>query len=730
MTIQRARLRQPRSESGRQLARRIERPPAHWLLLAVFMATLIFLLLAEGLTVHTTGAAGTPPPPSSDRKAALTGNAALWVAGPNHQLVPREAHVGHRIALTFDDGPDPTWTPKIAAVLQQFHVPATFFEIGERIIQNPDVTSDLHRDGFEIGNHTFSHVDLARAGDLRDLQISLTESAISGAAGIRARFVRPPYSATPDAVDLAQEKAYWNIARDGYVIALANYDGEDWRRPGVDEIVRNATPPGKRGGVILLHDGGGNRSETVAAIQRLIPELQARGFQFVGLGELLGGPAKNVDPAATSGQETRGKLLIGSLTAARLLTEFLAFLLAPVMVLAILRAIAVVALARAHAARRRREPRPRGFQPPVSVIVPAYNEAKGIEKAVRSLVASDYPTFEVIVVDDGSTDGTGELVDGLGLPKVQVIQEPNRGKAEALNTALAAAKHDVIVAVDADTLFEPGTLTAIVRPFADPEVGAVAGNAKVGNRHSLLGLWQHIDYVTGFNLDRRVYDLLGCMPTVPGAVGAFRKKPLLEIGGFSSDTLAEDTDVTIALSRHGWRIVYEEEARAFTEVPGTLGGLWRQRYRWSFGTMQSVWKHRRAIGRRREGPIGTIGLPSLIFFQMALPMLAPLIDLFALYGLIFLSALPVLAFWVAFNLLMLAQGAYAFHLDGERRWPLWVLPLQTFVYRQMMYLVVLQSVISAVQGLRLRWSHVERSGDVEIASYSSASSASATSPVD
>ncbi len=490
----------------------------------------------------------------------------------------------------------------------------------------------------------------------------------------------------------------------------------------MDEVVRNSSPPGDSGGVILMHDGGGNRSETVAGLKRLIPELRARGFQFVPLSDFLGATPGSVDPPATGSEHVRGEMLIGSLTAARWLTEFLAFLLAPVMVLAILRAIAVVGLARAHAARRRREPRPEGFHPPVSVIVPAYNEATGIEKAVSSLTGSDYPTFEVIVVDDGSTDGTGELVDALKLERVRVIREPNRGKAEALNTALAAAKHDLIVAVDADTLFAPGTLAELVRPFADPAVGAVAGNAKVGNRRSLLGLWQHVDYVTGFNLDRRVYDLLGCMPTVPGAVGAFRKGPLLEIGGFSSDTLAEDTDVTIALSRRGWRVVYEEEARAFTEVPGSLGGLWRQRYRWSFGTMQSVWKHRRAILRRSEGPIGTIGLPSLIFFQIALPLLAPLIDVFALYGLIFLSALPVLGFWVGFNLLMLAQGAYAFHLDRERPWPLLVLPLQTFVYRQMMYLVVLQSVISAVQGLRLRWHHVERSGDIEIASYSSASS--------
>jgi cellulose synthase/poly-beta-1,6-N-acetylglucosamine synthase-like glycosyltransferase/peptidoglycan/xylan/chitin deacetylase (PgdA/CDA1 family) len=715
MTVEPARLRRPRSERGRRLARKIERPPAHWFILGLFVGTLILLLLAEGLTVHTTGASGTPPPPSGDRSRALRTNEALLVAGPNGKLLPRETHVGRRIALTFDDGPDPRWTPEIADTLMRLHVPATFFAVGEHVVEHPEVVADLDRDGFGLGNHTFSHADLTSAGDLRDFQISLTESAISGAAGIRPRFVRPPYSATPRAVDPEQERAYAEIARRGYVIALANYDAEDWRRPGVDEIVRNATPPGKRGGVILMHDGGGDRSETVAALERLVPELRARGFSFVGLNALLGASASQTDPPATSSQRVRGDMLIASLTAARLLTDMLTALLIPIATLAILRALAVVGLARLHSARVRRRSHPKGFQPPVSIVVPAYNEVAGIEQAVRSLASSDYPEFEVIVVDDGSTDGTGDLVDSLGLSRVRVIRQPNRGKAEALNTAVAAAKHNLIAAVDADTVFEPGTLAALVRPFADKGVGAVAGNTKVGNRRSLLGLWQHLDYVTGFNLDRRLYDVLGCMPTVPGAVGAFRKSALLEFGGFSSDTLAEDTDVTIALGRRGWKVVYAEDARGFTETPASLGGLWRQRYRWSFGTMQSVWKHRRALLRRREGPIGRIGLPYLILFQIALPLLAPLIDIFALYGILFLDPVPVLAYWFGFNVLVLLQGAYAFHLDRERPWPLIALPLQTFVYRQLMYLVVLQSVASAVQGLRLRWQHVERSGDVEVA---------------
>ncbi|MDX6662314.1 MAG: hypothetical protein QOG09_416, partial [Solirubrobacterales bacterium] len=225
----------------------------------------------------------------------------------------------------------------------------------------------------------------------------------------------------------------------------------------------------------------------------------------------------------------------------------------------------------------------------------------------------------------------------------------------------------------------------------------------------MLGRWQHIDYVMGFNLDRRLFDILRCMPTVPGAVGGFRRQALDEVGRFSGATLAEDTDLTIALGRAGWRIAYAEDARAFTEAPSTLAALWRQRYRWSYGTMQAVWKHRRAL--IEKAPIGRRGLPYLLLFQIALPMLAPLIDVFTLYGLFFLDPLPVLAYWVGFNVLLLSLGAFSFSLDGEPLRPLWAMPLQQFVYRQLMYLVVIQSIISALRGTRLRWQHMERSGD-------------------
>ena len=700
-----------RSESARRVGRSIERPPAHWSLLALLVCGLLLLLVAAGIPSASvssgTNARSVGPP-------ALRGSAAIWrVRGD--RLVPSEARVGRRVALTFDDGPDPEWTPRIAEMLQRLAVPATFFVIGEGVVRHPGVVSDLANEGFEVGDHTFNHADLTgMPGWERSLEVSMTDTAIAGAAGLRTRFFRPPYSGGPQSIGRTEAPELASTIGSGHLIVLSNYDSEDWRSPGVSRILHNATPPGHRGGVILFHDGGGDRSQTVAALKRLVPRLQHRGFRFVPLSRLAGVPQEAVQPAASGSEHLQGKLLIGALAVARWTSELLFILLIPIAVLAVLRAIAVTYFARHHSREWRRRPS-QPFTPPVSVVVPAFNESAGIERAIRSLAGGDYPAHEVVLVDDGSTDGTADLVERLELPRVRVIRQANSGKASALNTGLSAATGDVIVTVDADTVFEEQTLRRLVEPFADPTVGAAAGNTKVGNRRGLLGLWQHIDYVTGFNLDRRLYDVLRCMPTVPGAVGAFRREAIDAVGGFSTATLAEDTDLTIAIGRIGWRVVYVEDARGWTETPATLSGLWRQRYRWSYGTMQAVWKHRSALWRREPGKVGRRGLPYLVLFQIALPALAPLIDAFAIYGVVFLDPVPVLGYWLGFNLLQLCLGAYAFRLDRESPRSLVALPLQQFVYRQLMYLVVVQSMISAVRGVRLRWQHVERTGEIEMA---------------
>lgn len=669
------------------------------------------LLFAQGFSTRLVGATGEQD--TAGGRAPLGALPAL-LAARHGRLVGIERPVGRRVALTFDDGPDPRWTPRIAAVLRRLRVPATFFEVGSQVARHPGLVRDLYRDGFEVGDHTFTHVDLSTVpGWQRSLQVELASTAVAGAAGARPRVLRPPYSSTSRAVTVGQARALRALARQGYVIALTNFDSQDWRRPGIAAITRNATPTGRRGGIVLMHDGGGDRAQTVAALPGLVARLRRRGYRFVTVSALAGLPRAEVDLPVTPWQQIKGWLLLSALAVARWLTQAIfAVLIASLGLLGARFAVALM-LARRHARAARTRRVDPAFAPPVSVIVPAYNEALVIERAVRSLAQSDYPCFEVIVIDDGSSDQTAALVQRLDLDGVRVTRQPNAGKPAALNRGIDAARHQIIAMVDADTIFELDTLRRLVQPFLAADVGAVSGNTKVGNRGGLLGRWQHIEYVIGFNLDRRLYDVLRCMPTVPGAIGAFRRQALADIGGVSGATLAEDTDITLAAGRAGWRVVYVEDARAWTEAPASLTALWRQRYRWSYGTMQAVWKHKSAIWRPRERRVGWLAIPYLTVFQIALPLLAPVIDLVALYGLVFLAPLPVLGYWLGFNLIQAALGYYAFRLDHESPRPLWAMPLQQFVYRQLMYLVVIQSVISALQGTRLRWHHMHRTGEVQ-----------------
>jgi cellulose synthase/poly-beta-1,6-N-acetylglucosamine synthase-like glycosyltransferase/peptidoglycan/xylan/chitin deacetylase (PgdA/CDA1 family) len=690
----------------------VRRPPAHRGIIVFCLAVLALLLVAQGFSTRTIGASGTPGNATA-KGTPVANQGPLLVAG-RHGLVRAAPGPGRQVALTFDDGPS-SWTPRIAAVLKRFNVPATFFVVGSQAQRHPDIVSQLHRDGFELGNHTFTHADLGTLpGWAAQAQVGLTESVLAGAAGIRSRLLRPPYSSTPEAVTPLEAGALLRLARDGYVIALSNFDSEDWNRPGVADIVRRATPPGRTGGIVLMHDGGGDRSETVAALTRLIPRLRARGFQFATVSRVMGLAPRAMEMAATGGQELRGRLLVGALGLSRTIVAALTVVVLIVGVLVALRMLGVLALARRHVRRTRPLAPDPGFVPAVSIVVPAYEEAVGIARAVRSLAGVDYPRHEVIVVDDGSTDGTGDVVEALGLDGVRVLRQPNQGKAAALNAGVAAAAHELIVTVDADTVFEPDTLRRLVQPFRDDEVGAVSGNTKVANRRGIIGRWQHIEYVIGFNIDRRMYEVLRCMPTVPGAIGAFRRRALVDAGGFSGATLAEDTDVTLAIGRAGWHVVYAEDARAWTEAPTTLGGLWRQRYRWAYGTIQSIWKHRAAVVRRGESPAGRRAIPYMALFQVILPLAAPLIDLFALYGILFLDPVRILIYWLAFNALQMVVAWYAFRLDREPRRTLVWLPLQQLVYRQIMYLVVIESVITAIAGTRVGWQHVERTGEAAV----------------
>ncbi|MET9482980.1 bifunctional polysaccharide deacetylase/glycosyltransferase family 2 protein [Streptomyces sp. NPDC006638] len=619
-----------------------------------------------------------------------------------------------RLVLTFDDGPDPRWTPKVLDELKKFHAHAVFFVTGTMASRYPALVKRMVDEGHEVGLHTFSHPDLSYQTRTRtNWELTQNQLALAGAAGVRTSLFRPPYSSFADAMDNKSWPVTRYIGSLGYITVLDSVDSEDWKRPGADRIVEWATPKGRQGSVVLMHDSGGDRSQTVEALGRYLPAMQERGFRFVNLTEALGAPSA-LTPV-TGADLWKGKAWVAAVALSDSVTDVLVVGLAVIGVLVLLRFGLMLALSFAHA-RKVRRPGFRWGDPvtePVSVLVPAYNERECIANTVRSLMESGHP-IEVVVIDDGSTDGTADIVEAMWLPNVQVVRQENAGKPAALNNGIAHARHDIIVMMDGDTVFEPSTVGELVQPFGDPRVGAVAGNAKVGNRDTLIGAWQHIEYVMGFNLDRRMYDVLRCMPTIPGAVGAFRRQALERVGGMSDDTLAEDTDITMALHRDGWRVVYAERARAWTEAPESVQQLWSQRYRWSYGTMQAIWKHRGALVERGpSGRFGRVGLPLVSLFMVLAPLLAPLIDVFLLYGLVFGPTQKTIVAWLGVLLVQAVCAAYAFRLDRERMTHLISLPLQQILYRQLMYVVLLQSWITALTGGRLRWQKLRRTGVVE-----------------
>ncbi|MEU8315464.1 bifunctional polysaccharide deacetylase/glycosyltransferase family 2 protein [Micromonospora sp. NPDC048887] len=713
----------PRRSRGRRLL-----PRPSWTLVVMVMVVLAGLLFVEAYT----NAAFVPDnrvKPGSQREVPSS----VIGGGPIVNVSPEGRTQSHRlpartVALTFDDGPDPRWTPEVLRVLDKYQVKGTFFVLGSQVVRNPDVTRRLVAEGHELGVHTFTHPDLATLPDWRrELEYAQTQLAIASTTGVRSSLLRFPYSSRADAYTDRDWPMLRQAGRLGYLTVVNDVDSRDWELPPVEEMVANATPAGTAGTVALWHDSGGDRSGTVAALDRYIPMMLERGYRFTTVSEGLNqtfaaagvpGPVGG-QAAAPLGEQWRGHVLVGAVRVADGMFGVLGAFFLLVGVLTVGRALLLFVLAPRHARRRRRRDWSWGppVTEPVSVIVPAYNEREGIVAAVRSLAMGDHPGgIEVVVVDDGSTDGTADLVAALRLPNVRVVRKPNGGKPSALNTGVALARHDLIVMVDGDTIFEPDSVRRLVQPFADPRVGVVAGNVKVGNRRGLIAKWQHIEYVIGFNLDRRLYETLRCMPTVPGAIGAFRRQALEQVGGMTDDTLAEDTDVTIAAGRAGWHIVYEESARAWTEAPTTIGQLWKQRYRWSYGTMQAMWKHRRSV--IESGPSGRFGrrcLSFLTLFGVLLPLAAPVIDLLAIYGLIFLDRGDTMVAWLAMLALQFLTAVLAFRLDREKLGVLWVLPLQQFVYRQVMYLVLLQAVGTALTGGRLGWQKLRRTGGLRVA---------------
>ncbi len=660
---------------------------------------------------------------------------------PSSYVIQRSGDHPGLIALTFDDGPDPKWTPRILDILKQEQVPATFFVIGKNGQAYPDLVRRTMNEGHELGNHTFTHPNLGEIPwRLTDLELNATQRLIESLTGRSTVLLRPPYFGDAEADKPEEVEPAYRAQELGYIIVGLRIDPDDWQLPvTADEIVDRTlkraldTNPETRGQVVLLHDSGGDRKATVEALPRIIHELRSRGFKFVLTSELAGISRDQAMPPISSKQSLytqADSLAFFALSTGGWLLQWI-FLLGILLGLGRLLFVGALAFAQWLRSRDRRRTRAgEKYRPSVTVIVPAYNEEMVIEATLNSLLTSVYDNFEIIVIDDGSADRTSEVVREKFQhePRVRLFTELNAGKANALNFGLRYATGEVIIALDADTVFAPHAIAALAHRFYDPQMGAVAGNAKVGNRINLVTRWQALEYITSQNMDRRAFASLNCITVVPGAVGAWRRDLLEKAGGFSSDTLAEDQDLTLRIRRLGYKIGYEEDAIAWTEAPATLRALAKQRFRWAYGTLQCMWKHGDALFRPRYGALGFVAMPNVWIFQIIFPLISPVMDLMLVYtffsaGLDWLeqpagysmsNLHQVLFYYALFLTIDWLAACFAFILESRERWRLlWWIFLQRFCYRQVMYYVMIQSVATALRGALVGWGKLERKATVE-----------------
>ena len=671
---------------------------------------------------------------------------------PNPYRVGRYGSSRNQIAITFDDGPDPQWTPKILDVLKQENAPATFFLIGIQADKFGGVTERVFREGHEIGNHTFTHPDIANISHgFMKLELNLTEQLFASRLGMRTILFRPPYSIDqePDTED--QVRPLETTQNLGYITVGDKIDPNDWRdnpRRSAAEISADVlahlppcAPNDQRcGNIVLLHDGGGNRAETVKALPSIIEGARAKGFEIVPVYQLLGKTKADVMPPLKSNERWAAHLnFVGFwLFDMGIKGITLIFFLGDLLMTARLLWVGVFAVYDRISHRTFGAPTQlENFHPKVAVLIPAYNEEKVIERTIRSALGSDYPNLRVIVIDDGSKDATlavarrtfaREMQSG----QVLILTKPNGGKAEALNFGLRHVRDDeeIFVGIDADTVIAPDAISHLVPHFLNPKVGAVAGNAKVGNRVNLWTRWQALEYITSQNFERRALNTMGAVSVVPGAIGAWRTAAIREIGAYQTDTVAEDADLTMALLQRGFRVEYDDLSLAFTEAPVNANGLMRQRFRWSFGILQAVWKHRGAFARK--GALGWVALPNIVIFQIILPIVSPLIDLMFAVGTIWYflqkyfhpestdpaSFKRLVVFFVAFLIIDFLTSTLAFALERRRPehkedwWLLTQVWLQRFAYRQLFSIVLLKTMKRAIEGAPFAWDKLERTAAV------------------
>lgn len=636
---------------------------------------------------------------------------------PSGYLVKRFGQAkGKQIALTFDDGPDSYYTPRILDILEKNNVRASFFVIGENAEINPDILQRIYNDGDDIGNHTFTHPNVAQVSSGRTkFELNSTQRLIEEITGHSTILFRAPYNADAEPDSLDELIPVVRAQQLGYIMVGESIDPLDWQAPKPQVILNRILSNLSNGNVVLLHDGGGDRNSTLAILPQLIKELKQKGYAFVTVNQLMGKNRDDIMPAATGNERSLlscdQAFFLFAYGWHNCVTQI--FYLTVVLGVSRLLFLCFFSLRQKRKSGKKRHAE--SGTPFMSVIIPAYNEEKVICRTVDSVLNSDYERFEIIIVDDGSKDNTVNtlLRTYTGDDRVTVLTKLNGGKASALNKGLSAAKGDIFMAIDADTILDSKAVGLLAGYFGSPDIAAVSGNVKVGNRKKLLSKWQHCEYVTGFNLERRAYSELNCITVVPGAIGAWRKELVLAAGGFRDDTLAEDTDMTLSLLEKGYKVCFEEHAKAYTESPEDIRSLSKQRFRWTYGTLQCLWKHKSALFSRRQKTLGFVSMPLMWIFQYIFQALSPIVDIYMLISMLTGGSLKILLWFFAFLLVDLVTSVMAFRMEKENPLPLLWLPFQRVFYRLMMTYLVLKSIAAALKGSMVGWNKLKRTGSVK-----------------
>jgi peptidoglycan-N-acetylglucosamine deacetylase len=634
-----------------------------------------------------------------------------------------------QVAITFDDGPDPAYTAAILDVLRDREAPAAFFVVGANALGSPDLVRRMIDEGHEIGSHTFLHPSLESVPPLRTrIELNALQRLLATITGHGTVLFRNPYGRGEGPITGASAAPIAVVTEGGYLMVGSDVVPPDWLGLDTAAIVDFVTDQlaTEGGNVIVLHDGGGDRAATVAALGPLIDRLRADGYRIVGLADLLGVDRAALMPAAQGPATMLDKVSFGLIGLAG---TWLVGLFWVVVLAGALRALAMLGLAhlrRPHPAY----PAGTGAAPPVTVLIPAFNEETTILRCVESVFASDYPDLRVIVIDDGSTDHTYDKVIEVAErdPRLCVIHEPNGGKWKALDTAYRVLVTDIVVAIDADSMVARSAISQLVRHFEDPEIGAVAGRVQVGNRRGLLTRLQALEYLTAQNIDRRAFETLNAMPVVPGAIGAWRTDAVIAAGLYSSQTVTEDADLTVSVIRAGYRVVYEPAALAVTEAPERVGAFLTQRLRWSFGMLQTAVKHLVGAMRQRKA-IGFVALPDLLLVGFGLAVLAPLADLVLVTTLIDLAVdaalgrpapasdiRPMIALgYLVLPLLDIVTLLAAMRFDrSEPLWLVLLFPFQRLYYRQLLYITAWRAMLRALFGRLTGWGKLARTGSARL----------------